>query len=166
MPNSHAETSHDTRTTSTTDRRIATSNQNGKEEMGITEVAADDAVPGGPVVLVELLLDVLRDVLLHGVLLERLRRKQTSKFPHTPNPSARTGPNPMNKGGKGRGITTREISNASFCISSFMSALLSWILCTVGEAAAAEAGDGEPRAAVAEAAMGLRSASAGDRAAA
>jgi hypothetical protein len=41
--------------------------------MSITEVAADDAVPGGPVVLVELLLDVLRDVLLHGVLLERLR---------------------------------------------------------------------------------------------
>jgi hypothetical protein len=40
---------------------------------GITEVAADDAVPGGPVVLVELLLDVLRDVFLHGVLLERLR---------------------------------------------------------------------------------------------
>lgn len=35
------------------------------------EVAADDAVPGRAVVLVELLLDVLRDVLLHGVLLER-----------------------------------------------------------------------------------------------
>lgn len=38
----------------------------------ITEVAADDAVPGWAVVLVELLLDVLRNVLLHAVLLERL----------------------------------------------------------------------------------------------
>lgn len=36
-----------------------------------TEVATDDAVPSGAVLLVELLLDMLRDVLLHTVLLER-----------------------------------------------------------------------------------------------
>lgn len=51
------------------------------------------------------------------------------------------------------------MSNASFCISSFMSALLSVILCAVGDAAA---GGGEPSEAVAEAAS-LRSASAGAR---
>jgi hypothetical protein len=38
------------------------------------EVASDDAVPGRVVLLVELLLDVGRDVLLDVVLLEGLRR--------------------------------------------------------------------------------------------
>ena len=38
------------------------------------EVAAHDAVPGGVVLLVELLLDERRDVLLDVVLLQRLKR--------------------------------------------------------------------------------------------
>jgi hypothetical protein len=49
-----------------------------KWDESITKVAADDAVPGRAVVLVELLLDVLGDVLLHGVLLERLHPEKKS----------------------------------------------------------------------------------------
>jgi hypothetical protein len=57
-----------------------------KGDESITEVAADDAVPGRAVVLIELFLDVLGDVLLHGVLLEGLPPKQN---PQRTSPSVR-----------------------------------------------------------------------------
>ena len=45
------------------------------------EVTADDAMPGGVVLLVELLLDVRRDVLLDVVLLQRLREPPSAPRP-------------------------------------------------------------------------------------
>jgi hypothetical protein len=116
-------------------------------------------VPGWAVVLVELLLYVLRDVLLHTVLLECLTDREgiDRKVPKWPNPI----PNeePVNKGSDGNQIerrkkaereqghkvlTMRAISKASCRISSFMSALLSWILCATAVAVAAGGGDPEP----------------------
>lgn len=110
-------------------------------------------------VLVELLLYVLRDVLLHTVLLECLTDREgiDRKVPKWPNPI----PNeePVNKGSDGNQIerrkkaereqghkvlTMRAISKASCRISSFMSALLSWILCATAVAVAAGGGDPEP----------------------
>jgi len=105
------------------------------------------------VVLVELLLDVLRDVLLHGVLVERLtERTREKKIPQTPTKNQLS---TWGQRGDGNQIesrkeeregghaarTMRAISKASCRISSFMSALLSWILCA---AAAAAAGGGDP----------------------
>lgn len=53
--------------------------------MGYTEVATNDAMPSGSVLLVELLLDMLGHVLLYTVLLERLStphpRKQRKENP-------------------------------------------------------------------------------------
>ena len=123
-----------------------------RERERSTEVAADDAVPGRAVVLVELLLDVLRDVLLHGVLLERLANQKTQKPFHIANRAIRIREQGnREEGGAGdRVVTTRAMSKASWRSSSFMSALLSWILCP---AAAAAPGGGEPAAA------GLRSTS-------
>ena len=127
----------------------------GREE-STTEVTANDAVPGWAVVLVELLLDVLRDVLLHGVPIERLteRTREREKNPQTPTKNqlawgqrgpamktkSRAGGKEEREGGHA-GRTMRAISKASCRISSFMSALLSWILCA---AAAAAAGGGDP----------------------
>jgi len=62
----------------------------GREE-STTEVTANDAVPGWAVVLVELLLDVLRDVLLHGVPIERLtERTREREREKSPNPNKKT----------------------------------------------------------------------------
>ena len=107
-------------------------------------------------VLVELLLDVLRDVLLHGVLVERLaERTREKKFPQTPTKNQLS---TWGQRGDGNQIesrkeeregghaarTMRAISKASCRISSFMSALLSWILCAAAAAAAAGGGDPAP----------------------
>ena len=108
-------------------------------------------------VLVELLLYVLRDVLLHAVLLERLTDREgidrgKKKFPQIPrnNPSTRAErrkPNRAQEEMAERGrksLTMRAISKASCRISSFMSALLRWILCATAAAAAAGGGDPAP----------------------
>lgn len=60
-----------------------------RERKRSTEVAADDAVPGRAVVLVELLLNVLHDILLHGVLLECLVNKEKQKTISNRNPPNR-----------------------------------------------------------------------------
>jgi len=70
----------------------------GREE-STTEVTANDAVPGWAVVLVELLLDVLRDVLLHGVPIERLTERTREREKKSPNPNKK----PVSMGPTGPG---------------------------------------------------------------
>lgn len=92
MPNPHQELAR------TTDflKKIR-KKETQEQHKGFTEVATDDAMPSGSVLLVELLLDILGDVLLHTVLLDCLSPPKQKDTPFSSRIVEHRTPTPNNR---------------------------------------------------------------------